>query len=101
MEKAKSRGLLAYSAILTLVFAPGWMRLALPDRPLPHGARERVTEAGIQSEQASPAREEKSDCDDCVIVLRGDRELMAGWVAGPRTKTCRLRDIDGKLVCDP
>jgi hypothetical protein len=36
-----------------------------------------------------------------VIVLRGDKELMAGWVAVPRTRTCRLHDVDGKLVCDP
>jgi serine/threonine-protein kinase len=36
-----------------------------------------------------------------VIVLRGDKELMAGWVTVPRTRTCRLRDADGKLVCDP
>ncbi|HWO20670.1 MAG TPA: serine/threonine-protein kinase [Kofleriaceae bacterium] len=36
-----------------------------------------------------------------VIVLRGDKELTAGWVTVPRARTCRLRDADGKLVCDP
>jgi len=36
-----------------------------------------------------------------VIVLRGDKELMAGWVAVPRTQACRLHDVDGRLVCDP
>ncbi|HWU90836.1 MAG TPA: hypothetical protein VN253_26400, partial [Kofleriaceae bacterium] len=36
-----------------------------------------------------------------VIVLRGGKELLAGWVTVPRTPTCRLREVEAKLVCDP
>lgn len=37
-----------------------------------------------------------------VSVRRGDKELMSGWVTVPRTRRCRLREVEaGKLVCDP
>jgi hypothetical protein len=60
---------------------------------------DRVTIDGVPAPRGATVRLKPGQ--HRVIVLRGDKELMAGWVAIPRTKTCRLRDIDGKLVCDP
>lgn len=107
MGQAKLRGLLAFSAMLALGSAPGWTRLAMPDRTPQQGALERVSgkadkaatdpQAAVPAGEGredepeakekgkrphkpsqrpsrpkagdgSPAREEKSDCDDCVIV---------------------------------
>jgi hypothetical protein len=107
MERAKLRGLLAFSAVLALGSTSGWAKASLPDRPLHPGSLERVSgkdgrsasdprgaepsegvekagsevknkenaplqparrPAGQEAEEEAPAREEKNDCDDCVIV---------------------------------
>jgi serine/threonine-protein kinase len=60
---------------------------------------DRVTIDGVPAPRGATVRLKPGQ--HRVIVLRGDKELTAGWVAIPRTKTCRLRNIDGKLVCDP
>ncbi|HSK00395.1 MAG TPA: serine/threonine-protein kinase [Kofleriaceae bacterium] len=60
---------------------------------------DRVTIDGVPAPRGATVRLKPGQ--HRVIVLRGDKELAAGWVAVPRTRTCRLRSVEGKLVCDP
>ncbi len=60
---------------------------------------DRVTIDGVPAPRGATVRLKPGQ--HRVIVLRGDRELASGWVAIPRTRTCRLRSVEGKLVCDP
>jgi eukaryotic-like serine/threonine-protein kinase len=60
---------------------------------------DRVTIDGVPAPRGATVRLKPGQ--HRVIVLRGDKELAAGWVTVPRTRTCRLRSVEGKLVCDP
>jgi serine/threonine-protein kinase len=60
---------------------------------------DRVTIDGVPAPRGATVRLKPGQ--HRVIVLRGDKELAAGWIAVPRTRTCRLRSVEGKLVCDP
>ena len=62
-------------------------------------AGDRVTIDGITAPRGATVRFKPGQ--HRVIVLRGGKELLSGWVTIPRTQTCRLHEAEAKLVCDP
>lgn len=97
METSNLKSILMLSAILALGAGEGRASLhmpagpTLPEAPAPVLGEDRENTAGPQAEKPGrppegPAKEEKTDCDDCVIVQEGSpgeaSERTAGGAGG-------------------
>jgi hypothetical protein len=83
MGKSIVGSVLAFSAFLVMGVGQGWARLHLPagqsqpTLPAPVPGQSPGIPAAWDAEEprelpSGPVQEDKSDCDDCVIVLKGD-----------------------------
>lgn len=86
MGKPTMKAILAISAILALGAGQGFASLyvpagqSIPGASIP-AAAEKI-QPGVKVETDAPAKEEKSDCDDCVIVKSELALPVPTWEVG-------------------
>ena len=93
MGKSIVGSVLAFSAFLVMGVGQGWAKLQLPagqsqpTLPAPGSGPSPETPAAWDAEEprnppSGPVQEDKSDCDDCVIVLGGESAEGGTGAAG-------------------
>lgn len=86
MGKSTTMGILAFSAVIAFGAGQGLASLYLPAGQSVPGvsipAPEERVRPGAQDREEAPSREDKSDCDDCVIVMNGSTRGQAALNPG-------------------